>query len=184
MWTSCFAHSTRSTPASGTTSPVCGTQESDRIASLAPAQTEVRAGAVLPGSRGSEYQAARAVPQPTDNTYYGSCLLAEVRRKTRPPQSSQPKKHSDYGLFQHPHLLSTVDVPALPTRHLHNMVGCRAPSTVTFEEAVSMSRRSSRVSSTLYHQTHPMAQAASPLPTGTFNLHSRDFPTRGRERVR
>ena len=64
-------------------SPVRGTQESDRIASLAPAQTEVRAGAVLPGSRGPEHQAASAVPQPTDNTYYGSCHLAEVRGKTR-----------------------------------------------------------------------------------------------------
>jgi hypothetical protein len=49
-------------------SPVRGTQESDRIASLARAQTEVRAGAVLPGSRGPEHQAASAVPQPTNNT--------------------------------------------------------------------------------------------------------------------
>jgi hypothetical protein len=40
-------------------SPVRRTQESDRTASLAPAQTEVRAGAVLPGSRGPEHQAAR-----------------------------------------------------------------------------------------------------------------------------
>src|SRR5450631_4790731 len=64
-------------------SPVRGTQESDRIASLAPAQTKVRAGAVLPGSRGPEHQAASAVPQPTDNTYYGSCHLAEVRGKNR-----------------------------------------------------------------------------------------------------
>ncbi|MBZ5598245.1 MAG: transposase [Acidobacteriia bacterium] len=63
--------------------PVCGTQESDRAASLAPAQIEVRAGAVLPGSRGPEHQAASAVPQPTDNTYHGSCLLVEVRGKTR-----------------------------------------------------------------------------------------------------
>src|SRR5260370_9101028 len=62
-------------------SPVRGTQESDRIASLAPAQTEVRAGAVLPGSRGPEHQAASAVPQPTDNTYYGNSHLAEVSGK-------------------------------------------------------------------------------------------------------
>jgi hypothetical protein len=61
--------------------PVRGTQESDRIASLAPAPNEVRAGAVLPGSRGPEHQAASAVPQQTDNPYYGSCHLAEVRRK-------------------------------------------------------------------------------------------------------
>ena len=54
-------------------------KESNRIASLAPAQTEVRAGAVLPGSRGPEHQAARAVPQPTDNTYDRTCLLALQR---------------------------------------------------------------------------------------------------------
>jgi hypothetical protein len=49
-------------------SPVRGTEESDRTASLAPAQTEVRAGAVLPGSRGPEHQAASAVLQLADNT--------------------------------------------------------------------------------------------------------------------
>ena len=47
-------------------SPVRGTEESDRIASLAPAETEVRAGAVLPGSGGPEHQATGALPQPTD----------------------------------------------------------------------------------------------------------------------
>src|SRR5436853_4762718 len=46
-------------------------EESDRIAALAPAQTEVRAGAVLPGSGGPEHQTTGAVPQPTDNSYYG-----------------------------------------------------------------------------------------------------------------
>ena len=57
---------------------VRGTEESDRIAALASAETEVRARAVLPGSRGPEHQATGAVPQPTDNTYYGSRRLAEV----------------------------------------------------------------------------------------------------------
>src|SRR5579862_4670025 len=57
---------------------VRGTEESDRIAALASAQTEVRAGAVLPGSGGPEHQTTGAVPQPTDNTYYGSRRLAEV----------------------------------------------------------------------------------------------------------
>jgi transposase len=38
--------------------------------SLASAQTEVRAGAVLPGSGGPELQTTGAVPQPTANTYY------------------------------------------------------------------------------------------------------------------
>jgi len=62
-------------------SPVRGTQESDRIAPLAPAQTEVRAGAVLPGSGGPEHQATGAVPQSTDNTHRASRLLNQVRRK-------------------------------------------------------------------------------------------------------
>jgi hypothetical protein len=53
------------------------------VAALAPAETKVRAGAVFPGSCGPEHQAAGAVPQPTDNTYYGSCLLTEVTEKTR-----------------------------------------------------------------------------------------------------
>src|SRR6201987_3633320 len=56
-------------------SPVCGTEESDRTASLAPAQTEVRAGAVLPGSSCTEHQETGAVPQPTDDTHRRSNLL-------------------------------------------------------------------------------------------------------------
>src|SRR5438046_1114265 len=63
-------------------SPVRGTQESDRIAPLAPAQTEVRARAVLPGSSGAEHQATSALPQPTDNTCYRNCLLAGERRNS------------------------------------------------------------------------------------------------------
>ena len=58
-------------------------EESDRAAPLAPAQTEVRAGAVLPGSGGPEHQATGAVPQPTHNTYYGSCRLARGDERTR-----------------------------------------------------------------------------------------------------
>src|SRR5256885_12058936 len=42
---------------------IVGTQESDRVAPLAPPQTEVRAGAVLPGSGGAEHQATGALPQ-------------------------------------------------------------------------------------------------------------------------
>ena len=64
---------------------IVGTQESDRVAPLAPPQTEVRAGAVLPGSGGAEHQATGALPQPTHNTCYPSCLLAEVRRKNSAP---------------------------------------------------------------------------------------------------
>ena len=62
---------------------VRGTEESGRAASLAPAQTEVRARAILPGSGGPEHQATGAVPRPTDDTYYGSCCLAELRGKSR-----------------------------------------------------------------------------------------------------
>ena len=61
---------------------VRGTEESDRIAALAFAQTEVRAGAVLPGSGGPEHQTTSPVPQSTDNTDYGSRRLAEVKRNT------------------------------------------------------------------------------------------------------
>jgi transposase len=49
-------------------SPVRRTEESDRAAPLAPAQTEVRARAVPPGSGSSNYQAIGAVPQSADNT--------------------------------------------------------------------------------------------------------------------
>ena len=61
---------------------VCGTEKSDRIAALASAQTEVRAGAVLPGGVCPEHQTTGAVPQSTDNTYYGSRRLAEVEWNT------------------------------------------------------------------------------------------------------
>src|SRR4029077_20933272 len=60
---------------------VRGTEESDRTAALASAQTQVRARAVLPGSGCSEHQATGALPQSADNTHYGSRLLAEVERK-------------------------------------------------------------------------------------------------------
>ena len=60
---------------------VRGTEESDRIAALASAETQVRAGAVLPGSGGPEHQAVGALPQSADCTCYGSRLLAEVEGK-------------------------------------------------------------------------------------------------------
>ena len=59
-------------------SVVRGTQESDRASPLAPAEAEVRAGAVLPGSGGTEHQATGAVPQPADNTSSASHRLAEL----------------------------------------------------------------------------------------------------------
>ena len=60
---------------------VRGTEESDRIAALASAETQVRARAVLPGSGSSEHQATGALPQSADNTFYGSRHLAEVDKK-------------------------------------------------------------------------------------------------------
>ncbi len=62
---------------------VRGTQESNRIASPPSAEITVCAGAVLPGGGCPEPQATSPLPQPTDDTYYGSCQLAELRGKTR-----------------------------------------------------------------------------------------------------
>ena len=42
---------------------------------------EVRSGAVLACSNGSEHQATGALPQLTDHTYCGSCFLTELRRE-------------------------------------------------------------------------------------------------------
>jgi len=53
-------------------SPVRGTEESGRATPPAPAKIEVRTGAVLPGSGGSEHQTTGPVPQLTDNTQCGS----------------------------------------------------------------------------------------------------------------
>jgi hypothetical protein len=69
-----------------------GTQESDWAAALAPAEIEVRAGAVLPGSGGPEHQATRAVPQPTDNTCSASHHLAELREEKLSRAYSEPKR--------------------------------------------------------------------------------------------
>src|SRR6266704_4028274 len=58
---------------------VRGTEESDRIAALASAETQVRARAVLPGSGSSEHQATGAFPQSAGNTVYASHNLVERR---------------------------------------------------------------------------------------------------------
>src|SRR5579859_1559444 len=68
-------------------SPVRRTQESDRIASPAFAQIEVRAGAVLPGGSRPEHQATDAVPQPADHPCSASHYLAERREQTRQPST-------------------------------------------------------------------------------------------------
>ena len=77
--------------------------------SLAPAETEVRAGAVLPGSGGPEHQATRALPQPTDNTHFGSQHLVEVRENNSTAARIAVKRHSDHGLFQQPRLITTIE---------------------------------------------------------------------------
>jgi DNA invertase Pin-like site-specific DNA recombinase len=60
---------------------VRGTEESDRIAALASAETPVRARAVLPGRGSSEHQATGALPQSADNT--DSAGYHVVDKKTR-----------------------------------------------------------------------------------------------------
>src|SRR5207249_7409699 len=62
---------------------VRGTEESDRIATLASAETQVRTRAVLPGSGSSEHQATGALPQSADNTGSAGHDLVERRQETR-----------------------------------------------------------------------------------------------------
>ena len=62
---------------------VRGTEESDRIAALASAETQVRARAVLPGSGSSEHQATGALPQSADNTGSAGHHLVERRQENR-----------------------------------------------------------------------------------------------------
>ncbi len=62
---------------------VRGTEESDRIAALASAQTQVRARAVLPGRGSSEHQATSALPQSAGNTRSARHNLVEHRQETR-----------------------------------------------------------------------------------------------------
>ena len=60
---------------------VRGTEESDRAAPLAPAEVEIREGAVLRGSGGPEHQAASAVPEPTDTAGSASHHIAQSREE-------------------------------------------------------------------------------------------------------
>jgi hypothetical protein len=57
-------------------------QECDRTASPAPTSVEVRSGAVLSCSAGPERQATGALPQPTDNTHWGSHNLTVVSEES------------------------------------------------------------------------------------------------------
>src|SRR5438067_1371036 len=84
---------------------VRGTEESDRIAALAPAETEVRARAVLPGCGGPEYQAADALPQPTENLGPTSHHL---ERKENPPgYTRRAERPPGNVLFKHPRLITS-----------------------------------------------------------------------------
>src|SRR6476646_6590357 len=84
------------------------TEESDRIASLAPAEIEICAGAVLPGSRGTEHQATGALPQPTDTACSASHLLAEIKKKQGGQEILGGDKTFPDPVFQQPHLITSV----------------------------------------------------------------------------
>src|SRR5215831_576970 len=78
------------------------TEESDRIASLTPAQTEVRSGAVLPSCGSTELEAPGAVPQPTHKTC--SSYRLEKRGRKLGRVRSQSKRSFAGLLFQHARL--------------------------------------------------------------------------------
>jgi hypothetical protein len=62
---------------------VRGTEESDRIAALASAETQIRARAVLPGSGSSEHQATGALPKSANNTGSAGHHLVQPRQENR-----------------------------------------------------------------------------------------------------
>ena len=80
--------------------PVRATQESDRIAPLAPAEIEVRAGAVLSGSSSAEHQPASAIPQLADH----AAPSHHVDKEEEVPggTSTNPKRSHQHRVFQHP----------------------------------------------------------------------------------
>jgi hypothetical protein len=85
------------------------TQESDRPASPAPAEIEVRAGAVLPGGSGAEHQAASALPQSTTGVDPARDHLVELpseeAAQPEPPKRTK-KEYFPHSLFQHPQAIS------------------------------------------------------------------------------
>jgi len=82
---------------------VRGTEGSDWTAVLASAETQVRARAVLPGSRRSEHHATGALPQSADNTCSTGHHLVERRQNKPATACFQMKRRSVEGLFRHPH---------------------------------------------------------------------------------
>ena len=86
---------------------VCGTQEPDRTTSPAPAEIEICAGAVLPGSGGAEHQAFGAIPQPNDNAGPAGHRVAWGVRK-RESGTLIPKSCSAKRVFQHPQAIALI----------------------------------------------------------------------------
>src|ERR1700686_5235715 len=84
---------------------VRGTEESDRAASLALAQAEVRARAILPGSSGPEHQATGALPQPID-TGSASHRLAELTEEKLGRGTRSREDIPLTGLFQQPQAIA------------------------------------------------------------------------------
>ncbi len=77
-------------------------------------EIEVRTGAALPGSGGTEHQATGAVPEPADKTGSARHQLVKLREKILGPAYSQPKDVLPSGLFQHPRLRSQIKRTAPP----------------------------------------------------------------------
>jgi hypothetical protein len=107
---------------------VRGTEESDRTAALALAQTEVRTGTVLPGSGGPEHQATRAVPQPTD-TGSASHRLDALSEETW--YAHTPRRYRRFAdvLFQHPRLQQLLPLCPSTTKNSSHSSMSRLPVT-------------------------------------------------------
>jgi len=107
-------------------------EKSDRAASSAPAEIEICAGTVLPGSGSTEPQAPGAVPQPTDKTHSGSYRLKEPRgRKT---QRQMPRKKPPLcDSFSTPTpcsrqlMVSRFILRSIPRRNVHGIMEASRP---------------------------------------------------------
>jgi hypothetical protein len=80
-------------------SVIRGTQESDRIAPIAPAQVEVRAGAVLSSGGCAEPQATGAVPQQA-SAADRNCVNEETKKRITRPRTVR-NNVLQTGVFQH-----------------------------------------------------------------------------------
>src|SRR5208283_4577550 len=91
-------------------SAVRRTEESDRAAALAAAETQIRARAVLPSRRSPEHQATGKVPQPrpTVNPARDHIVELSARRSRTIGALERTKEYFPDALFQHPRDLSTT----------------------------------------------------------------------------